>query len=119
LSISPALFDSTTITKDYFAAVTSGRFYIVWQNFGQIPDTITKGKQRYEILSLQRLLKQAGFFQDATNGIYSNSTIKAVNRFQQSMGIPPDNSLGELTLAALTRFDTTHRIPSLTVKGGR
>jgi general secretion pathway protein A len=119
LSISPALFDSTTITKDYFAAVTSGRFYIVWQNFGQIPDTITKGKQRYEILSLQRLLNQAGFFQDATNGIYSNSTIKAVNRFQQSMGIPPDNSLGELTLAALTRFDTTHRIPSLTVKGGR
>jgi len=117
LSVSPALFDSGTISKDRFASVTSGRFYLVWRNYGQIPSTLSKGEQRSEVRTLQRLLKQAGYYQDPINGTYTTATIMAVNQFQHSMGLATDNSLGEQTLAALARFDTAHRIPSLS--GGK
>ena len=117
LSISPALFDNSTISKDVFGSVANRTFYLVWRNYGQIPATISRGDQGYEIRTLQRLLKQAGFYHDVINGIYSGATITAVNRYQQSMGIAPNNALGELTLASLTRFDTAHKIPSLTERG--
>jgi general secretion pathway protein A len=113
LSISPTLFDNDTISKDDLASVASGTFYLVWQNYGQIPDTLSKGEKRFEIRTLQQLLKQADFYQGAVNGAYTTETIAAVNKFQHSMGIAPNGSLGELTLAALTRFITAHRIPSL------
>ncbi|MDA8429828.1 MAG: AAA family ATPase [Geobacteraceae bacterium] len=114
LSVSPPLFNRKTISKDVFSAVTSGTYYLVWQNYGQIPVILTKGEKRFEIRTLQSLLKQAGFYRDVINGIYTAATITAVNQFQHSLGIARNDSLGELTLAALTRFDTTHKIPSLT-----
>src|SRR5512133_585522 len=117
LSVSPTLFNSDTISKDIFGSIASGTYYLVWQNYAQIPDTIARGAQSFEIRTLQKLLKQAGFFHDAINGIYSTATITAVNSFQQSMGIARNDSLGELTLAALTRFDTAHRRTSLTDRG--
>lgn len=119
LSISPTLFDNEKISKTIVASVANGTFYLVWQNYGQIPDTISKGEQRFEIRTLQRLLKQAGFYQAAINGTYTTATITAVNRFQHSVGITADDSLGELTLAALSRFDMTHKIPSLTERGNK
>ena len=118
LTISPALFDSSTISKDYFASVASGTFFLVWQNHGQIPDSISKGEKHAEIRTLQRLLRTAGFYQGAINGIYTHTTVTAVHQFQKSMGIAIDDSMGEVTLAALTRFDTAHNSPSLSGKKG-
>jgi general secretion pathway protein A len=113
LSISPALFDSTTISRKDIASIASGTFYLVWQNFGQIPTSITKGEKRFEIKALQRLLTQAGYYHDLFDGHYSPSTATAVREFQHSMGIADNETIGELTLAALSRFDTNHKIPSL------
>jgi len=113
LSVSPALFDSAVISRNDMASVANGTFYIVWQNFGQIPDSIAKGEKRLEVKALQRLLRQAGYYHDLIDGHYSTATASAVREFQQSMGITGNNSVGELTLAALARFDTNHRIPSL------
>jgi len=117
LSVSPTLFDSSTISKDDFASVASGTFYLVWLNHGQIPDTLVYGEKRFEVRTLQLLLKQAGFYQGAVNGIYSSATVTAVRRFQQSMGIAIDEALGELTVAALTRYNASHKIPSLANEG--
>jgi general secretion pathway protein A len=113
LTISPALSDSSMISKEVFASVASGTFYLVWQNIGQIPDTLSRGEKRFEIRSLQKLLKRSGFYLDEINGVYSNATITAVNRFQHSMGITRDDSVGELTVAILTRFYAPHNVPSL------
>jgi general secretion pathway protein A len=114
LTVSPTLFDSSTIQKDDFAAVASGTFYLVWKNFNQVPDTLGKGEKRFEIRALQRMLKQAGFYDDAINGTYTPATVRAVTSFQQTLGITTDESLGEITLAALIRFDTAHKVPILT-----
>ncbi len=113
ISISPPLFGSNTIQKDELASVANGKYYLVWRNSGKIPDTIEPGEKQYEIRTLQRLLKQANFYQDAINGSYNSATVKAVQEFQRSMGIPINESVGELTLAALTRFETNQAVPSL------
>jgi len=113
LTVSPALFDSAVIPRNDMASIANGTFYIVWQNFGQIPDSIAKGEKRLEVKALQRLLRQAGYYHDLIDGYYSTATTRAVREFQQSMGIAGNDSVGELTLAALARFDTNHRIPSL------
>ena len=117
LSISPALFGSNTISKNDLASVVNGTYYLVWQNFEQVPDTISKGEKRFEVRGLQRLLKQAGFYQGEIDAAYSAATAAAVSKFQQSAGITVNESLGELTLAALSRYATSHKVPSL--KGSR
>jgi hypothetical protein len=113
LVVYPTLLDRQALSQSELAAVTNGTYYLVWQNFGQIPDTLSSGEKRSEIRGLQQLLKQAGFYQDPINGIYGASTAAAVRKFQQSIGIPANDSLGELTLAALSRYDTNHKVPSL------
>jgi len=113
LSVSPALFDSAVISRNDIASIANGTFYLVWKNFGQIPDSISRGEKRSETKALQRLLRQAGFYHDLIDGDYGSATARAVREFQQSMRISGNEAIGELTLAALTRFDTNHRIPSL------
>jgi general secretion pathway protein A len=113
LSISPALFDSATISRNDLTTISNGTYYLVWQNFGQIPYNIPIGGKSYEIKVLQRLLKKAGFYHDIINGNYNTGTVRAVREFQKSMGITINDSMGELTLAALTRFYTIHKVPSL------
>jgi general secretion pathway protein A len=116
LALSPALYDSHGISKNELTSIASGMFYLVWQNHGQIPDTVSKGEKRYEIRSLQILLKQAGCYLGEIDGEYNLATADAVLKFQQANGIPANESLGEVTVAVLSRYDTSHRVPSL--KGG-
>jgi general secretion pathway protein A len=117
VTVSPPLFDSSTLSKTDLNAIASGTYYLVWQNYGQIPDKIKLGDKRFEIRTLQQLLKQAGFYGEAIDGNYSTATAKAVSDFQRSVGIPRNESVGELTLAVLVKFYTSHSAPSLTVTG--
>jgi general secretion pathway protein A len=112
-TVSPALSDAASLPESDLAAISNGTFYLVWRNFSQIPDSISPGEKRSEVRKLQHLLRQAGAYHDQIDGTYSNATVDAVRAFQRSMGIGANDSLGELTLAALTRFDSGHTIPSL------
>lgn len=113
LTISPSLFGSNAIQKEELSSVVNGKYFLVWRNFGKVPDTINPGENRYEIRTLQKLLKQANFYQDVVNGSYSNATVKAIQDFQRSKGIPTNDSVGELTLALLTSFEANQAVPSL------
>ena len=113
VSIDPPLFGSSTLTHADLNAISSGSYYMVWQNTGQIPDTITPGEKRYEIRALQQLLLKAGRYHEAISGTYSDATVRAVTDFQQSSGIPRNDTVGELTLAALSRFNSgKHLVPN-------
>jgi general secretion pathway protein A len=116
LTISPALFDSHTISKSELERVASDSYYIVWRNTDQIPDTFLKSEKRAEVKVLQRMLKQTGFYKGELDGEYSVATIASVINFQKSTGIAINENLGELTLAILSRFDASRKTPSL--KGG-
>lgn len=112
-AVSPALFDSKSMSGRDLESISNGTFYLVWRNFNQIPDTISLGEKRIEVNKLQQLLKQTGFYHDQINGAYGSKTVDAVRAFQRSLGISGNDYLGELTLAALSRFDSKHKIPSL------
>jgi len=113
LSISPALFDSHVISKSELERVASGNYYIVWRNTGQIPDTFSKNEIRSEVKSLQLLLRQAGFYKGDLGSEYNTETSDSVRNFQNAAGIAVNENLGEMTLAILSRYDSSHRIPSL------
>jgi hypothetical protein len=113
VAVSPALLDTQSMSARDLESISNGTFYLVWRNFNQIPDSISLGEKRIEVNKLQQLLKQAGFYHDQINGAYGGITVDAVRAFQRSLGISSNDYLGELTLAALSRFDSKHKIPSL------
>lgn len=117
VTIAPPLFGSSTLSKNDLLSITTGTYYLVWQNIGKIPDSLTPGSTGLEVRTLQKLLKQAGHFTAATTGIYGTETAKAVSQFQQSVGLATDETVGELTLAALTKFYSDYKTPSLSVTG--
>jgi general secretion pathway protein A len=118
-AISPTLFDQETIPLKDLAALSSGTFYLVWQNFGQIPENLTKGTRRFEIRSLQTLLHTAGFYSGSVDGLYSSDTIAAIDKFQDTYKINRNDAVGEQTLAALTQFYNNRKVPRLVnSKGG-
>lgn len=117
VSISPQLSGSSTLSKVDLKSIATGTFYLVWQNPGQIPDTIKPGENRHEIRSLQLLLQHAGKYNGPINGTYNTTTSKAVSDFQQSAGIRPDETVGELTLAALVKYYRNQKVPSISSVG--
>lgn len=117
VSIAPPLFGSSTLSRNDLNSIAAGTFYLVWQNRGQIPDRIKQGDKSYEVRTLQQLLQRAGTYHDNIDGNYSVVTAKAVNDFQRSAGISPEGTVGELTLAALTKYYANQNIPSLTAAG--
>lgn len=117
LAISPRLFGNSTISKNDVSSISTGTFYLVWQNFGQIPTKLKRGDMKYEIRALQMLLRKTGIYNETINGTYNAATIKAVNDLQRSFGIPRDENLGELTLAVLTKYYTNKKVPLITAVG--
>jgi hypothetical protein len=113
LSISPALFGSHEIGRSDLAAIANGTYYIVWYNSGQIPSSIARNERRAEIKTLQKLMQRAGVYRGAINGIYTSETQAAVRSFQAAQGIAVNDGPGELTLALLSRYDGTRKVPSL------
>lgn len=117
VSISPPLFGSSTLSKNDLDLLAAGTFYLIWQNSEHIPAKIKMGDRRFEIRALQQLLNRAGTYKDAIDGIYSSATAKAVSDFQRLAGISRDETVGELTLAALARYNTTQKVPSISAAG--
>ena len=117
ISISPSLFGSSTIAKNDLNAIAAGTFYLVWQNSEKIPGRIRLGDRHYNIRALQQLLQKAGTYKDAINGIYNSATARAVDDFQRSARIPRDETVGDLTLAALARYNTNQKVPFLSTAG--
>ncbi|ABK99378.1 ExeA family protein [Pelobacter propionicus] len=113
LTVSPALLKGGEVDKNDLAPVASGTFYLLWRDSARIPSHLVPGERRKELHTLQRMLKQAGCYRQAIDGVYSKATISAVRRFQRSQGIPTNDSGGELTLALLSRLDAAQMAPSL------
>lgn len=114
LSVSPPLLDKREIKRGDFAHLTDGTFYLLWRDSSHMPDSIAPRERLKGLRKLQQLLTEAGYYQQAVDGEYNAATIRAVRQFQISLGIPANDSGGELTLALLSKYDTTHKTPSLT-----
>ena len=59
--------------------------------------TIKLGSRGSEVIELQAALKLLGFYSETVDGIFSQSTARAVSQFQEAAGLPPDAIVGQDT----------------------
>ncbi|MEG4500460.1 peptidoglycan-binding protein [Microcoleus sp. F10-C6] len=59
--------------------------------------TLKLGSRGSEVIELQAALKLLGFYPDTVDGIFSQSTARAVSQFQEAAGLPPDAIVGQDT----------------------
>jgi peptidoglycan hydrolase-like protein with peptidoglycan-binding domain len=70
----------------------------------QPPNGLLKlGDRGIAVRELQQRLKQAGFYKEAVDGIFSTGTEAALKQFQQANKLPVDGMAGPQTQAALVR----------------
>jgi len=62
---------------------------------------LQEGDEGVAVRELQNLLRNAGYFNDATTGFFGPITTAAVTQFQRVEGLPVDGVAGPITLAAL------------------
>ena len=62
---------------------------------------LKKGSRGDEVTTLQRKLKQWGYYDGAVDGIFGSGTQKAVQYFQRKNGLTADGVVGAKTAAAL------------------
>ncbi|MEG5065741.1 peptidoglycan-binding protein [Microcoleus sp. B3-A4] len=58
---------------------------------------IKLGSRGEEVIELQAALQLLGFYTGAVDGIFSQSTARAVSQFQEAAGLPPDEIVGQDT----------------------
>ena len=63
--------------------------------------TLKKGSKGDEVVTLQKKLKQWGYYDGAVDGIFGSGTQKAVEYFQRKNGLTADGIVGAKTAAAL------------------
>jgi N-acetylmuramoyl-L-alanine amidase len=59
--------------------------------------TLKLGSRGSEVIELQAALKLLGFYADTVDGIFSQSTARAVSQFQETAGLAPDAIVGQDT----------------------
>ncbi len=59
------------------------------------------GSQGEEVKSIQRVLKEKGYYSGSIDGIFGTATKRAVTEFQRDNGLKADGIAGEKTLKAL------------------
>lgn len=113
VSVSPPLLGNGLLSRHELAKLSDGTFYLLWRNSKRIPDSLRQGDRGLEVRYIQRILKQMGHYPGTISGDFNDATVKALNAFQQSRGIPVNNSMGELTLALLSISDVDIKSPAL------
>ena len=62
---------------------------------------LKKGSRGDEVMTLQKKLKQWGYYDGAVDGVYGSGTERAVQYFQRKNGLTADGIVGAKTAAAL------------------
>lgn len=90
-------------------ATESSMHYLVAQN--PSPPLLQFGSEGPDVKSIQSLLQLLGYYSDAVDGRYQESTVVAVSAFQSAAGLSEDGILGPTTweklLPSITQVQTS------------
>ena len=119
VAITPSPAGRNAISRDELATLWSGQAYIPWRNYEEIPNITTQGTTGAHVTRLQRLLATAGVYQGKPSGVFDQTTISAVEQFQNKRGVPVDGRIGERTLLLLYQTGTFNvpRLSAITTGG--
>lgn len=108
--ITPALpAERRRIPLALLRGLWTGRALVFWNNPARIGFVGSPGRADQDVVALQELLRQTGYYSDPPSGSYDQSTLESVTRFQADRGLIQDGRVGPLTLIHLYqasgRFD--------------
>jgi len=118
LLVAPALAGHTSFSAEELNGCWSGRAYLPWKNFLDIPPILRQGSRGNRVSRLQTLLKGAGAYQGPITSVFDLATVTALKNFQRARGIKPDGLPGNETLLLLYRCGGGFFPPGLTSKDG-
>ena len=81
-------------------------------------NTLRKGDQGPEVVTLQQALTELGYLNGAADGNFGTGTQTAVKKFQTDNGLDSDGIAGRMTLEALYKKSSVTPIPETTVGPG-
>ncbi len=116
-SFAPPLNGQSTMTRSDLEKLWSGRAYLPWRNFRNIP-RLEPGMSGDGVTRLQELLSAAGVYRGELSGVYGRQTTAAVRAFQAAHGIAQTGRPGKQTLFFLYHAGGGFAIPRLEKKGG-
>lgn len=68
-----------------------------------LTEELAAGDQSDHVVAMQERLAEFGYFHDAADGVFGESTEDAVREFQRAYGLPEDGRVGPETWEALDR----------------
>ncbi|SDJ17651.1 Putative peptidoglycan binding domain-containing protein [Actinokineospora alba] len=74
-------------------------------------EELAPGDQSDHVLAMQERLAEFGYFHDAVDGVFGESTEDALREFQRNYGLPEDGRVGPETWEALGRETVSYAEP--------
>lgn len=99
--IAPALGGSTSTAAADLERAWSGRAFILWRNYLDIPPNLKADSRGEAVKRLQGLLRGAGSYSGRLTGKLDSATVSAVKAFQSAHGIEETGIAGRQTLLLL------------------
>ncbi len=118
LMVSPPIAGRNYVKAGELDKLWSGRAYLVWKNFLDIPVGLKNGSKGEAVGRLQSLLRDAGYYRGAATNVYDATTAASVESFQTARGLDADGIAGNNTLMLLYRSAGKYSMPELVKKGG-
>jgi general secretion pathway protein A len=116
--VSPPLNGRASLSRTELEGLWSGRAFVPWRNFLNIP-SLTPGMKGEAVIRLQKLLQDSGVYKVEPTGLYDHETTAAIREFQSAQGIVKNGRLGKQTLFFLYRKAESHSAPRLGKMGGK
>ena len=91
----------------------TGRAYIPWKNFLELPEKLTPGGYGDDVEKLQKLMADIGIYKNSQTGVYGAKTENAIKVFQSMHGLEPDGAITLPTLLAMYRANERFEFPAL------
>jgi len=101
--IEPPLSEIDYLQANELEALWSGRAILLWQNHTDLPYVGNLGHKGKDVINIQQLLAEAGFYRQTPSGVFDEPTLDAVTRFQAESGLVQDGHSGPQTLILLYR----------------
>jgi general secretion pathway protein A len=117
LLIAPPLHGIASLNASDLEKYWSGRAYLPWKNFRNIP-RLAPGMHGEGVTRLQQLLLENGLYRGGVTGNYGRETTAAIMAFQASHDITKNGRTGKQTLFFLYHTASGFSTPRLGKKGG-
>ncbi|HEX9022687.1 MAG TPA: peptidoglycan-binding protein, partial [Geobacteraceae bacterium] len=117
LLFAPPLKGCDSVSSAGLRGIWSGRAYLPWRNYRNIP-LLGPGMKGQGVNSLQQLLAGAGVYHEEPTGVFDKETIAAIRTFQAREGITQSGKPGKQTLFFLYRRNSGYSAPRLELTGG-